>query len=101
MLNAHSDLKAILAANDSMALGALAAIKAANKSADVQVVGFDNISAAQEAIREGKMLATADQHGDQLAVFGIEVALKLIQDPNAKLDDHETPVDLITAENLK
>jgi ribose transport system substrate-binding protein len=101
MLNAHPDLKAILAANDSMALGALAAIKAANKTSDVQVVGFDNISAAQEAIREGKMLATADQHGDQLAVFGIEVALKLIQDPSAKPEDKETPVDLITADSLK
>ncbi|MFN9465095.1 MAG: sugar ABC transporter substrate-binding protein [Planctomycetota bacterium] len=101
MLNAHPDLKAILAANDSMALGALAAIKAANKTSDVQVVGFDNISAAQEAIREGKMLATADQHGDQLAVYGIEVALKLIEDPTAKLQDKETPVDLITADSLK
>lgn len=101
MLNAYPDLKAILAANDSMALGALAAIKAANKTSDVQVVGFDNISAAQEAIREGKMLATADQHGDQLAVYGIEVALKLIEDPTAKLEDKETPVDLITADSLK
>lgn len=101
MLNAHADLKAILAANDSMALGAIAAVKAANKSNDVQVVGFDNISAAQDAIREGRMLATADQHGDQLAVYGIEVALKLLQDPNAQLEDQQTPVDLITADQLK
>lgn len=100
MLNSHADLKAILAANDSMALGALAALKAANKSNDVQVVGFDNISAAQDAIRQGTMLATADQHGDQLAVFGIEYAMKLVQDPNTKLLDRETPVDLITAESL-
>ena len=100
ILNSHADLKAILAANDSMALGALAALKAANKSNDVQVVGFDNISAAQDAIRQGTMLATADQHGDQLAVFGIEYAMKLVQDPNTKLLDRETPVDLITAERL-
>jgi ribose transport system substrate-binding protein len=100
MLNAHPDLKAILAANDSMALGAMAAIKAANKTDTVQVVGFDNISAAQEAIRQGKMLATADQHGDQLAVFGIELALKLLQDPKSLLEDRETPVDLITAGSL-
>jgi ribose transport system substrate-binding protein len=100
MLNSHADLKAILAANDSMALGALAALKAANKSNDVQVVGFDNISAAQDAIRQGTMLATADQHGDQLAVFGIEYAMKLVQDANTKLLDRETPVDLITAESL-
>ena len=100
MLNAHPDLKAILAANDSMALGAMAAIKAANKTDSVQVVGFDNISAAQESIRQGKMLATADQHGDQLAVFGIELALKLLQDPKSIPEDRETPVDLITAGNL-
>jgi ribose transport system substrate-binding protein len=84
-----------------MALGAIAAVKAANKTNDVRVVGFDNISAAQEAIREGRMLATADQHGDQLAVFGIEFAMKLLQDSDAKLEDLETPVDLITAEQLK
>ncbi|MCY2998880.1 MAG: sugar ABC transporter substrate-binding protein [Planctomycetota bacterium] len=100
MLNAHPDLKAILAANDSMALGVMAAIKAANKTDTVQVVGFDNISAAQEAIRQGKMLATADQHGDQLAVYGIELALKLLQDPKSIPEDRETPVDLITAGNL-
>jgi len=100
MLNAHPDLKAILAANDSMALGVMAAIKAANKTDTVQVVGFDNISAAQEAIRQGKMLATADQHGDQLAVFGIELALKLLQDPKSLPEDRETPVDLITAGSL-
>jgi ribose transport system substrate-binding protein len=83
-----------------MALGAMAAIKAANKTDTVQVVGFDNISAAQEAIRQGKMLATADQHGDQLAVYGIELALKLLQDPNSLPEDRETPVDLITAGSL-
>ncbi len=101
MLTSHPGLKAILAANDSMALGAMAAVKGAGKEGSVQVVGFDNISAVQAAIREGKILATADQHGDQLAVFGIEYALKLIADPNAKVEDRETPVDLITAEQLK
>jgi len=100
MISTHSDLKAILAANDSMALGAIAAVKGANKSDSIEVVGFDNITAAQEAIREGRMLATADQHGDQLAVFGIEVALQLIADPKSKPEDRQTPVDLITKAEL-
>ena len=100
MINAHGNLKAILAANDSMALGAIAAIKGAGKGEVIQVVGFDNITAAQQAIREGKMLATADQHGDQLAVFGIEYALQLIKDSSSKLEDLETPVDLITKDEL-
>jgi ribose transport system substrate-binding protein len=83
-----------------MALGAIAAVKGANKSDSIEVVGFDNITAAQEAIREGRMLATADQHGDQLAVFGIEVALQLIADPKANPEDRQTPVDLITKAEL-
>lgn len=101
MLSEHPNLKAILAANDNMALGAMAAIKAMGKEGAVKVVGFDNISAVQEAIRGGKILATADQHGDQLAVFGIEYALKLLNEPGSKVSDRETPVDLITAEPSK
>ena len=101
MLSEHPEIKAILAANDSMALGAIAAVKSAGRTDDVMIVGFDNITAVQAAIREGKVLATADQHGDQLAVFGIEAALKLIADPNAATADVETPVDLITAAELE
>ncbi|QDU09440.1 D-allose-binding periplasmic protein precursor [Gimesia aquarii] len=101
MLSEHRNVKAILAANDSMALGALAAVKNNNKTGEVAIVGFDNIAAVQQAIRDGQILATADQHGGELAVFGIEHALRLIEDPDAKVEDRETPVDLITAEVLK
>ena len=94
ILTAHPKLKAILACNDSMALGALAAAKASD--AAIKIVGFDNISAVQQAIKDGDILATADQHGDQLAVFGIEYALQSIGS-DAILPDRETPVDLITA----
>ncbi len=100
MLSEHPEIKAILAANDSMALGAIAAVKASGKIGQVQIVGFDNITAIQEAIREDKVLATADQYGGQLAVFGIEHALSLVNDPNAEVQDRETPVDLVTAETL-
>ena len=101
MLSRHPEAKAILAANDSMALGAIAAVKAAGKTGAIQVVGFDNIPAVREALKAGSVLATADQHGDQLAVYGIEVALKLIADPTAPVADRETPVDLVTAADVK
>jgi len=100
MLSEHPEIKAMLAANDSMALGAIAAVKSAGRSEDVLIVGFDNISAVQQAIRENRVLATVDQHGDQLAVFGIEAALKLLKTPNSVTEDVETPVDLITQETL-
>ncbi len=100
MLSEHPEIKAILAANDSMALGAVAAVKSAGRGDDVLIVGFDNIPAVQELIREGRVLATADQHGDQLAVYGIETALELLANPDAIPADVETPVDLITAESF-
>lgn len=95
MLNAHTELKAILCANDNMALGAVSAIQAAGKTGKVLVVGFDNISALRPLLAKGQVVATADQHGDRLAVFGIEAALKILKGevPPA---DQTTAVDLVT-----
>jgi len=99
MINAHADLKAILCANDSMAMGAVAALKDAGKLGAVHVVGFDNIAAVKDLLKEGKILCTVDQHADQLASYGIQYALEMLQG-NAPAADKETPVDLITAETL-
>lgn len=88
-------LKAILCANDNMALGAVSALRQAGKDGDVQVIGFDNISALQTLVKEGKVLATADQHADQLAVYGIEYALDIFS-KGGQLNDRITRVDLIT-----
>ena len=100
MLSEHPDLKAILCSNDSMALGALAAVKAAGRAGEVYIVGFDNISAIQEAIRGEEVLATADQHSDQLAVEGIQYAIEILHGKSAPADK-QTPIDLITAESLR
>ena len=98
ILSEHPNLTAILASNDSMAVGAVAAVKASGRTDGVLVVGFDNIDAVQQLIDDGKVLATADQHGDELAVFGIETALGLLEDPDEVPEDVETPVDLIIAD---
>jgi ribose transport system substrate-binding protein len=100
IITGHSGVKGIMCANDSMALGAVAALKAANRLDDVLVVGFDNISAVQQSIRDGRILATVDQHGDRLAVYGIEYALEMIENGSTPADK-ETPVDLITLESLR
>jgi ribose transport system substrate-binding protein len=94
LLSEHPDLKAILCANDNMALGAVSAIKAAGKTGQVLVAGFDNISAIHPLMDSGDVTATADQHGDQLAVFGIEAALKMLRGEAAP-GDQTTPVDVI------
>jgi ribose transport system substrate-binding protein len=95
LLTSHPDLKAILCANDSMTLGAVAAVTAAGKSGAVKVTGFDNISAVQPMLADGRVVATADQHGDKLAVYGIEAALEAISTGKIP-SDQQTPVDLIT-----
>ena len=99
MLGEHPQIKALLCGNDSMALGALAAVKSAGRSGDVLIVGYDGISAVRSAIKQGAVLATIEQHADQLAVYGIELALKLLKKESPPADT-TTPVDLITAESL-
>lgn len=96
----HPEIKAVFCANDSMALGAVAALKAANRAGDILVAGYDNIQGVRELLKEGKLVATADQHADQLAVFGIEYALETIKSKAAPAD-RETPVDLVTSDSLK
>jgi len=100
IISEQPDLKAILCANDQMALGAVAATGAAGKRDQIKVVGFDNISAVRQLMKDGRILATADQHGDKLAVFGIEYALEMLKQKNTPAD-RETPVDLITAGKLQ
>ena len=99
LLTEHPDVKAVLCANDSMALGAVAALRAAGKLGQVLVVGYDNIGAVRQLVQEGKILATADQHADQLAVFGIEYALDALKNKGS-VANRETPVDLVTAASL-
>lgn len=99
IMTAHPNLKAIMACNDSMALGVLASLRARGLVGQVQIVGFDNIEAVRESVKEGTILATADQHGDQLAVFGIDAALQILESQTVP-EDRQTPVDLVTAESL-
>lgn len=100
IISRYPDLDAVLCANDNMAVGAKSALESAGKLDQVTLIGYDNISAIQELIKEGKVLCTIDQHADQIAVYGIEYALEMLKE-GGKPADRETPVDLITAEDLQ
>jgi len=97
---ANPKLKALLCANDNMAVGAVAALGPADKQGKVLVIGYDNISAIQEFIKAGKVLCTVNQHADQIAIAGIECALEMIAKKNVP-PDKQTPVDLVTPDDLK
>jgi len=96
IISEYPEIKGVLCANDSMALGAAAAIKAANQSKQIKVVGFDNISAIQPLLEDGSVIATADQYSAQLAVFGIEAALEALEKGSEDVPDKKTPVKVIT-----
>jgi ribose transport system substrate-binding protein len=99
ILSEYPQTKALLAGNDSMAVGAVSAVRAAGKAGKVQVVGYDNINAIQPMLKDGRVLATADQFAARQAVFGIETALEILK--GGKVDSGangviETPVELVT-----
>jgi ribose transport system substrate-binding protein len=99
MLREHPDLAALLCGNDTMALGAVAAVRARGKAGQVKVVGYDNIAAVKPLLADGRMAATVDQFASKQAVFGIEVALKALKakTPQAALPPvTSTEVALVT-----
>jgi len=99
MLNQFPNIKALLCGNDNMAIGAVSAVRAAGKQGKVYVVGYDNIGAIKPMLKDGRVLATADQYAAKQAVFGIDVALKAIGEHKKQSDLSqivETPVDLVT-----
>jgi ribose transport system substrate-binding protein len=99
MIAEHPDLRALLCSNDSMAIGAVAAVRQAGKHQQIQVIGYDNIDAARKLLIAGDMLATVDQYGDQLAIYGIEYGLQILRSGNVPADK-QTPVRLVTASSL-
>ncbi len=98
-LTQYQDIQGVMAANDSMALGVVKALDATGLSGKIKVVGFDNIPAVQPLIRDGKMLATIDQFGAQMAAMGIDYGLKELAG-----ETHsgwvKTEIKLITASDL-
>ena len=95
----HPEVQVILAANDNMALGAASALSFAELDHEVDIVGFDNISAVHPLLRDGRILATVEQYGDRFAVNGIELALDMIAG-DSELADRATPTVVITRADL-
>ena len=99
MLREHPDLAALLCGNDTMALGAVAAVKSTGKAGKVKVIGYDSIPAVKPLLTDGRMVATVDQFAGKQAVFGIEAALKALAagTPQDKLPaDTKTEVAVVT-----
>lgn len=98
LITAHPDVQGIMCANDSMAIGAAKALDAAGRN-DIEIVGFDNIPAVQDLIKQGKVLATVDQFGPQLAAEGIKAGLRIL-DGEELSGWQKSPIEMVTQADL-
>lgn len=73
IIQAHPDIKGLIAGNDTMAMGAMAALQAAHKG-NVIVVGFDGSNDVRDAIEQGKIQATVMQPAYLIAQMAVEQA---------------------------
>jgi len=78
VLQAHPQISGIIAGNDTMALGAIAALESAGRR-DVIVVGFDGSNDARDAIAAGRMHATVLQPARRQAQFAVELADRFLK----------------------
>jgi erythritol transport system substrate-binding protein len=74
LLQAHPNIQGVIAGNDEMALGAIAALKQAGKLSQVKVGGFDGSPDAVDAIKSGELQYTVLQPVASFAKKAVEEA---------------------------
>ncbi|MDX1618916.1 MAG: sugar ABC transporter substrate-binding protein [Balneolaceae bacterium] len=100
ILQSHSDVQALFAANDLMALGAVEAIAASPREfSEIIVVGFDAHDEAILAIREDQMDATIAQKPDKIGSIGVEYANRLLNGESVP-EEYSVEIELITKEDV-
>ena len=95
MLQAHPEIDALFAASDLMALGAVEAIAAANRTGKVRVIGFDALDDARKAIDAGRMLGSVAQSPFDMGRISVESADKLIRGESVPADQ-KVPITLVS-----
>lgn len=95
ILQAHSDIKAVFAQNDEMALGAIEAIKGAGLEGEIQVVGFDGTEDGIDAVKDGRLSATVAQQPEEMGKLSLQAAYDFFagEDVAEKID---SPLELVT-----
>ena len=78
ILQSNPKLDAIYAHNDEMALGAVRAVAAAGRSAEIKIYGIDATDDALTAVENGEMAATVQQQPDVQIETALENAVKYL-----------------------
>ncbi len=99
IIQAHPNIKGVISGNDTMALGAAAALKAAGMD-DVIVVGFDGSPDVVAAIKAGDIAATVLQPAAQIAQMAVDQADAYIRTGTSDLPEKQAvDCELVTPEN--
>lgn len=99
ILQANPDIKGVISGNDTMAMGAWAALKAAGRE-DIIVVGFDGSNDVRDSILEGGIKATVLQPAYRQAQWAVEQAHDyLTKGSTGKPEKQLMDCVLITSEN--
>ncbi len=100
ILQSNPDVKAIYCANDTMALGAVQAVRAAGLEGEVFILGTDAIPEALDAVRAGEMAGTVAQFPYEMAFIVVESGIKIME--GRPVPSHfDAPIKLLTAEDLE
>ncbi len=94
MLQAHSDIQAVFAQNDEMALGAIEAIESAGKADDIQVVGFDGTDDGVKAVKDGRLSATVAQQPGEMGKLSLQAAYDYFSGKEVK-EKIDSPLELV------
>lgn len=78
LLKKHPNLKAVYVNNDTMAMGALEAVKSAGKLGEVLVVGNDGTSEALKSVKDGELSATVNIYPDFGGKIAVDIALRAL-----------------------
>lgn len=96
IIQSYSDIDAVFAQNDEMALGALEALEGAGMS-DVVVVGFDGNDDALAEIEAGRLHATIAQQPYEMGSIAVDTVYEYFS--GATIDEEiAAPLELISAE---
>jgi len=101
LIQGNPNLDGVIAGNDTMALGAMAALKTAGLG-DVVVVGFDGSPDAIRSIESGEMKATVLQPAALIARMAVDQAHALITSGSTGQPEKQSiDCELVTPENAK
>lgn len=98
-IQAFPHIDGVIAANDEMSLGALEALKAANRADTVLMAGIDGTTEAKQYVKKGMFAITVLQDAKAQAKAAIDAALDILAGKQVEKEIF-VPYKAITKENI-